>query len=103
MAATSESDGNGWLPELFDDGQWRRLAECLRLPPRQAQIARLVCRGCSNRQIALHLSIAPDTVRMHLRVLFERLNIHERVGVVVRLALAEGQRVKEEQAADQRG
>lgn len=76
------------LPELFADDQWEKLAHCLSLPPRQQQIARLVCCGCSNRQIAARLAISRHTVRTHQRCLFERLDVHDRVGLVVRLVLA---------------
>jgi DNA-binding NarL/FixJ family response regulator len=88
MAERLLPDGNGWLPELFDDDEWRSLVRSLRLPPRQAQIARLTCRGCSNRQIALRLAISEHTVHTHLQALFGRLEVHERLGVPVRLVLA---------------
>ena len=77
------------LPELFTATRWRKLAERLGLSPRQREVARLICRGCGNKEIACRLGISPDTVRMHLRGLFERLQVHERVGVVVRLVLAD--------------
>ncbi len=102
MFGDAEGHSNGQLPDLFDEQRWRELAALLRLPRRQQEIARLVCRGCSNRQIALHLSIAPDTVRMHLKALFERLEVHERVGVVVRLVLADRQGQAEKGTTDAR-
>lgn len=89
MGPDTRARTNGQLPDLFTDDRWPRLAGRLCLTPRQGQIARLICRGRTNRQIATELRISPDTVRMHLRGLFERLEIHERVGVVVRLVLAD--------------
>ncbi len=103
MRRDAEVAGNGWLPDLYSDERWRELGTYLGLPRRQQQIARLVCRGCSNRQIALHLGIAPDTVRMHLKALFERLGVHERVGVAVRLILADRQGAIERGTADECG
>ena len=103
MRRDAEMAGNGWLPDLFGDDRWQELGARLRLPRRQRQIARLVCRGCSNRQMARHLGIAPDTVRMHLKALFERLEVHERVGVAVRLVLADREGRTEGGTADERG
>ena len=77
------------LPELFGEAKWRQLADRLDLTPRQLAAARLVCRGCTTQQIAVRIGISPDTVRLHLRKLFTRLNVHDRVGVVVRLVLAD--------------
>ncbi|MBN2562905.1 MAG: helix-turn-helix transcriptional regulator [Phycisphaerae bacterium] len=77
------------LPELFSDAKWRQLADRLDLTPRQLAAARLVCRGCTTQQIAARIGISPDTARLHLRKLFARLDVHDRVGVVVLLVLAD--------------
>ncbi len=76
------------LPELFSLRQWAALADYCSLTPRQREVARLVCLGLTNDQIAAKLAIAPHTVRMHKQALFERLKIKDRMGVPVRLILA---------------
>ncbi len=76
------------LPDLFTPGEWQALAKKLGLSPRQTQIASLICKGYGNRELAAALRISPDTVRMHRRVLFEKLDITDRIGVPVRLVLA---------------
>lgn len=76
------------LPDLFTMAEWRVLARQLGLTIRQAQVARLICRGLSNPEIAHALSISRDTVRLHRRCLFRRLKITDRVGLPVRLVLA---------------
>ena len=81
--------GSDLLPELFSPSDWRILAEKLGLTPRQRQIARLICRGRRTDGIARSLRIAPATVRMHKQGLFKRLGIHDRIGVPVRLVLAQ--------------
>ncbi len=78
----------GDLPELFDEAKWRQLADQLDLTPRQLAAARLLCRGCTTQQIAARIGISLDTARLHLCNLFARLDVHDRVGVVVRLVLA---------------
>ena len=82
---TSQDD----LPELFGEAKWRQLADQLDLTPRQLDTGRLVCRGCTTQQIAARIDISPDTARLHLRKLFAKLDVHDRVGVVVRLVLAD--------------
>jgi DNA-binding CsgD family transcriptional regulator len=76
------------LPDLFGAGEWQALAESLRLTRRQAEIAALVCKALSNKEIGGQLGISPHTVRMHLNGLLERLRVANRVGVVVRLVMA---------------
>lgn len=76
------------LPELFSPHEWRALEKRLELTPRQGQIARLICLGLTNDQMATELCIATHTVRMHKQALFKRLNIQDRIGVPVRLTLA---------------
>ena len=75
------------LPELFSQRQWRTLARRLELSPRQVQIARLICLGHRNNAIPKLLGLHDATVRMHRRILYRRVKIHERVGVPVRMVL----------------
>ena len=44
--------------------------------------------GISNKAIADRLGVSHDTIRMHLRVLYRKLDITTRVGVPVRSVLA---------------
>lgn len=50
--------------------------------PRQAQIACLVARGLTDKEIAAELRISEETVGFHLRRLFERLQVHSRSALV---------------------
>lgn len=76
------------LPDMFSAEEWRALSARLRLSPRQAQVARLICRGQKNHELAEAIGIKLDTIRMHRRELFKKLKIDDRVGVPVRLILA---------------
>jgi len=42
----------------------------IKITPRDQQVLRLLVQGCSNKEIASHLSISPRTVKQHLRTLF---------------------------------
>jgi len=85
-----EAPGNSArLPELFTPSRWVALGKRFRLSKRQKEIARLICLGYSNTAIGKELGLRPDTVRMHNRELFKKLAIHQRIGVPVRLVIAE--------------
>ena len=49
------------------------------LTPRERQIASLVAQGHRYKEIALHLSISDQTVRNHLRSVFDKLQVKDRV------------------------
>ena len=57
-------------------GKAKRLAA---LTPRRRQVARLVCRGFSNREIAKKLGVAEGTIKIHLYSIYEKLNVHSRI------------------------
>ena len=54
------------------------------LTERESQVATLVGRGMSNREIAMDMQISERTVKAHLTACFEKLNVRDRV----QLALA---------------
>lgn len=76
------------LPELFTPEEWKALAAKLRLTPRQTEVARLICLGLSKQQMADKLHVSEGTARLHVKELFKRLEVNDRVGVPIRLVLA---------------
>jgi DNA-binding NarL/FixJ family response regulator len=54
-----------------------------RLSPREREVAMLIGRGLSNRQIADDLSISIATVERHTANIFNKLGVHSRVQVAV--------------------
>lgn len=71
----------------------RRLAELAARPaasggglsPREAQVARLVADGLSNKEIALALAIGPATVKNHVHNILEKLALRRRSAIAARL------------------
>ena len=55
------------------------------LSPREAEIARLLGEGLGNREIGASLSMAPDTVKWHLKNIFGKLGAANRTHAVLRL------------------
>ncbi len=64
-------------------GLRRERADALRLSSREEQIMRLLLRGATNREIAAALSISDKTVKHYMTVLMQRLNVRNRIEVVL--------------------
>ena len=65
--------------DLFSDGEWACTKQKLALSPRQAQIIRLLLQGDSDKQIAQSLNISLATVRTHMRRLFDKFHLNDRL------------------------
>ena len=48
------------------------------LTPREQQIAALACMNYTNRQIAAHLFISPETVKTHMRNVLRKFDLHSK-------------------------
>jgi DNA-binding CsgD family transcriptional regulator len=59
-----------------------------RLTPREVDIARMVCKGLLNKQIAGHLSISEHTVSTHLRRIYAKLGIGSRSALAAAFVLS---------------
>ncbi len=74
------------LPTSHESASPADQEQCMRnvmaLPRRQRQIVELVARGLSNKAICRQLSISPNTVKTHLAMAFEALNVHSRYEIV---------------------
>lgn len=60
------------------------------LSPREEEVVRLVQRGLSNREIAEQLTISPNTVKTHLRAIFDKSGFRTRVALIATLAAPGG-------------
>jgi DNA-binding CsgD family transcriptional regulator len=48
------------------------------LSPREQKVINLIAQGRSNKEIARSLQIAPETVKSHVRHIFDKLNVYKR-------------------------
>lgn len=70
----------GQLPRDAENDDWRPL-----LSEREAQVARLVANGASNKEIADRLAITERTVKAHLTAIFEKLAVRDRLQLSLRV------------------
>jgi len=69
----------GLIEERPDD---MRIAPPAHLTPRQVEVLRLLEQGRSTKQIAAELHLSPETVRNHIRRLFQALGVNSRLEAV---------------------
>ena len=67
--------------ELVLGGEWSKV-----LTPRERQVAFLVTRGLSNKDVARELGLSEGTVKIHLHNIFQKLGAKNRYGLVVHAA-----------------
>ncbi len=75
----SEVAAPGRLPSRSAPARKRALST------KEAEVAGLLMRAYSNRQLAQSLSMAPDTVKWHLKNIFGKLGVSNRTEAVLRL------------------
>jgi PAS domain S-box-containing protein len=76
---------------LEDRSEEKPVAPPPHLTPRQVEVLRLLEQGRSTKQIAAELQLSTETVRNHIRRLFEALGVHSRLeAVAVARAAAAG-------------
>ncbi len=62
----------------------RPQGELATLTERERQVLELLVQGMSNKEIALRLSVSANTVKQHLKSIFEKLNVHSRAAAVAK-------------------
>ena len=50
---------------------------------REHEVVKLLCIGCSNKEIAQKLGISEPTVKTHISNVLTKLNLHDRTQIVV--------------------
>jgi DNA-binding NarL/FixJ family response regulator len=69
---------------LLNKRQWSYLKRRYQMTPREIQIAQLVCQGLGNEEIANRLKIKHGTVKTHVRNLYRKLWVHNKISMLLR-------------------
>jgi two-component system nitrate/nitrite response regulator NarL len=60
------------------------------LTPRQYQVAMLVARGLSNKEVARHFGIREGTAKLHVHNIYKKLGVKNRYAVIVMMRSSSG-------------
>jgi DNA-binding CsgD family transcriptional regulator len=69
---------------LFDEKQWLYIQGCYHISPRELQVVKLVCQGLTNGDIAEKLNVKPGTVKTHLRSIFHKTRVRNKLSMLLR-------------------
>ena len=69
---------------LLDERQWLYVQRRYRLSPRELQVARHVCRGFANEEVARRLRITCGTVKTHLRNIYRRIHVTSKMEMLLK-------------------
>ena len=70
---------------LIADSDWPFIQEFAGMTPRETQVCRLIFEGNTREEVAQQLGISPRTIRHHMEVLHTKLDVSNRVNLVLRM------------------
>ena len=73
--------------DLIDEGQWRHIQKRYRLTEREVEVAKLICQGFGNEDIAKNLNIAYGTVKTHIRNIYRKTGVHNKIAMLLKFIL----------------
>jgi len=69
---------------LLDERHWSYIQRRYHISPRELEVAKLVCHGLSNREIADALDIRQGTVKTHIKNIYRRIRVKNKVALLLR-------------------
>ena len=79
-----DSSSNVRLPvHILDDNQWLFIRKSFRMSPRELIVAKFVCGGLSNGEIANRLGIKTATIKTHLRNIYRRIRVQRKLDMLL--------------------
>ncbi len=69
---------------LLNEKQWRYIQRRYHLSPRELEVARLICKGYVNGDIAAKLNVKPGTVKTHIKSIFGKTRARNKITLLLR-------------------
>jgi DNA-binding NarL/FixJ family response regulator len=69
---------------LLNEKQWGYIQRRYNISPRELDVAKLVCQGLPNKDIALKLKIKLGTVNTHLKSIFGKTRVTNKITMLLR-------------------
>lgn len=90
-SARKVTDNEVWLPKQYvtqvvkalENSRATTVRPADTLTPREKTIISYVILGCRNREVAQHLTITEQTVKNHLRTIYDKLGVSDRLELVL--------------------
>jgi DNA-binding NarL/FixJ family response regulator len=73
---------------LIDEIRWPQIQKWYSMTERELQIAKSVCHGLSNQQIADSLKIQQGTVKTHMRNIYRKTWVNNKIAMLLRFVEA---------------
>ena len=71
---------------LLTEPQWLQVKKLFKMTPREYQIARLICSGLGNEEIAGQLHVMLSTVKTHIRNIYRKTWVNNKMAMLLRFA-----------------
>jgi len=69
---------------ILDDSHWSYIQRRYHLSPRETQVAKLICQGLVNDEVAKQLKIKNGTVKTHLRNVYRRIHVRNKITMLLK-------------------
>ncbi len=69
---------------LLGEEHWSDIQRRYRMSPRELQVAKLVCQGFSNDEIATDLKMKKGTVKTHIRNIYRRIQVSSKITMLLK-------------------
>ncbi len=69
---------------LLNEKQWRYVQRRYHLSPRELEVAKLICKGFVNGDIADKLNVKPGTVKTHIKSIFGKTRARNKITLLLR-------------------
>ncbi len=76
---------------VLDEKQWLYVQRRYHISPRELQVIKCVCQGLTNGDIAKKLNVKPGTVKTHLRSIFNKTRVRNKITMLLRCMENAGQ------------
>ncbi len=69
---------------LLNEKHWLYIQRRYHMSPRELQVAKLVCQGFNNEEIAKDLKIKHGTVKTHIRNIYRRIRVKNKIKMLLK-------------------
>lgn len=83
LTADNESVSEQTGMTLLNERHWSYLQRRYFISPRELQVARLICHGFNNAEIAKDLNIKRGTVKTHVRNIYRRIRVKNKLELLL--------------------